>query len=220
MIVEWNQKTVSKDAKEKTFQVWPRFYFFGGSRFGIEATACAKGACQFARIPLVAEVPRSSGATGLLSGMHRKDQYDGQSTRSGRRRPCHSHLHHCALSSSPRVWRRSGSIMTNYARALSPTKTRYRPATSEVNKQLTASKLCTQPARAAFNPAHTVNIDLTSALSFWPVRLTNGYPHVIPDLARLSLRKLAPRRGRCRHCAVRPERLDAELISVDLARRR
>ncbi len=48
----------------------------------------------------------------------------------------------------------------NYARGRSPTKTRYRPATSEVNKQLTASKLCTQPARAAFNPAHTVNIEL------------------------------------------------------------
>ena len=60
--------------------------------------------------------------------------------------------------------------MANYARGRSPTKTRYRPATSAVNKQLTASKLCTQPARAAFNPAHTVNIDLTSALSFWPAR--------------------------------------------------
>ena len=47
-----------------------------------------------------------------------------------------------------------------------------------------------------------------------------GTRHVIPDLARLSLRKLAPRRGHCQHCAVRPERLDAELISVDLARRR
>jgi hypothetical protein len=58
----------------------------------------------------------------------------------------------------------------NYARGRSPTKTRYRPATSAVNKQLTASKLCTQPARAAFNPAHTVNIDLTAALSFWPAR--------------------------------------------------
>ena len=58
----------------------------------------------------------------------------------------------------------------NYARGRSPTKTRCRPATSAVNKQLTAPKLCTQPARAAFNPAHTVNIDLTSALSFWPAR--------------------------------------------------
>jgi hypothetical protein len=27
--VEWNQKTVSKDANEKTFQAWPSFYFFG-----------------------------------------------------------------------------------------------------------------------------------------------------------------------------------------------
>ena len=47
-----------------------------------------------------------------------------------------------------------------------------------------------------------------------------GTRHVIPDLARLSLRKLAPRRGHCQHCAVRPERLDGELVSVDLARRR
>jgi len=62
-----------------------------------------KGACQFARIPLVAEVPRSSGGTGLLSGMHRKDPYDSQSTRSRRRRPCHPHLHHSALRSSPRA---------------------------------------------------------------------------------------------------------------------
>ena len=37
---------------------------------------------------------------------------------------------------------------------------------------------------------------------------------------RLSLRKPPPRRGRCQHCAVRPERLDAELVSVNLARRR
>jgi len=35
---------------------------------------------------------------------------------------------------------------------------------------------------------------------------------------RLSLRKLAPRRGRCQHGAVRPERLDGELVSVDLPR--
>ncbi len=57
-------------------------------------------------------------------------------------------------------WASICSVMDNYARGRSPTKTRYRPATSEVNKQLTASKLCTQPARAAFNPAHTVNIEL------------------------------------------------------------
>src|SRR5208282_5118173 len=65
-----------------------------------------------------------------------------------------------------------------------------------------------------------VNIDLRSALSLWPVASLMGSRHVIPDLARLSLRKLAPRRGRCQHCAVRPERLDAELISMDLTRRR
>jgi hypothetical protein len=64
--------------------------------------------------------------------------------------------------------------MANYARGRLPTENRYRPAISEVNKQLTASNLCTQPARAAFNPAHTVNIDLTAALSFWPVAFTNG----------------------------------------------
>ena len=39
-------------------------------------------------------------------------------------------------------------------------------------------------------------------------------------LRGLSLRKLAPRRGCCQHRAVRPERFDAELVSVDLARRR
>jgi len=36
---------------------------------------------------------------------------------------------------------------------------------------------------------------------------------------RLSLRKPAPRRGRCQHCAARPERLDAELVSVNLDRK-
>jgi len=41
-----------------------------------------------------------------------------------------------------------------------PTKTRCRPATSAVNKSLSAPKLCTQPERAAFKPAHIVNIDL------------------------------------------------------------
>ena len=65
-------------------------------------------------------------------------------------------------------WASICSVMANYARGRSPTKTRYRPATSEVNKQLTASKLCTQPARAAFNPAHTVNIDLRASWSSVP----------------------------------------------------
>ena len=51
-----------------------------------------------------------------------------------------------------------------------------------------------------------VNIDLTSALSLWPVASLMGSRHAIPDLARLSLRKLAPRRGCCQHCAVRAER--------------
>ena len=51
--------------------------------------------------------------------------------------------------------------MANYAHGRSPTKTRCRPAISEVNKQLTAPKPCTQPARAAFN--HTVNIDFVKS---------------------------------------------------------
>jgi hypothetical protein len=56
--------------------------------------------------------------------------------------------------------------MDNYAYGRLPPRTRWGRTTSEVNKQLSAPKLCTQPARAAFNPAHTVNIDLRSALSF------------------------------------------------------
>ena len=56
--------------------------------------------------------------------------------------------------------------MANYARGRSPTKTRCGPATSEVNKQLSASKLCTQPARAAFNPAHMVNIRFDVCIEF------------------------------------------------------
>jgi len=43
-------------------------------------------------------------------------------------------------------------------------KTHCGPGLAAVNKWLSAPKLSTQPARAAFNPAHKVNIDLTSAL--------------------------------------------------------
>jgi len=98
----------------------------------------------------------------------------GEPRRTNRDRHAHS-VCSCADPPAARVRAapldgRPCSVLANYARGRSPTKTRYRPATSEVNKQLTASKLCTQPARAAFNPAHTVNIDLTSALSFWPAR--------------------------------------------------
>ena len=56
------------------------------------------------------------------------------------------------------------SIMANYAHGRSPAKSRCGPATSEVNKWLSAPKLCTQPVRAAFNPAQ-VNIDWRRALS-------------------------------------------------------
>jgi len=52
----------------------------------------------------------------------------------------------------------------NYAHGRSPTKSRCRPATSRVNERLSVPKLCTQPARAAFNPAHAVNIDLRPCL--------------------------------------------------------
>src|SRR5208282_5634691 len=54
----------------------------------------------------------------------------------------------------------------NYAHGRSPTKTRCSPATSEVNKRLSAPKLCTQPARAAFNPAPTVNTRLATRIEF------------------------------------------------------
>ncbi len=148
----------------------------------------------------------------------------GEPRRTNRDRHAHS-VCSCADPPAARVRAapldgRPCSVLGNYAHGHSPAKTRCRPATSRVNKPLSAPKPRTQPARAAFNPAHMVNIDLSSALSFWPVASLTGTPHVIPDLARLSLRKLAPRRGRCQHCAVRPERLDGELVSVDLARRR
>ena len=77
---------------------------------------------------------------------------------------CESYASRCPTSGGPQLPK--NSIMANYARGRSPTKTRYRPATSAVNKQLTASKLCIQPGRAAFNPAHTVNIDLTVCIKF------------------------------------------------------
>ena len=53
-----NQSCAGVD--EKTFQVWPGFYFFSGSRFGNEARARTKGVRHFAQTPFVAEVPRSS----------------------------------------------------------------------------------------------------------------------------------------------------------------
>ena len=107
----------------------------------------------------------------------------------------------------------------NYAHGRSPTKTRCRPATSAVNKQLTAPKLCTQPARAAFNPAPMVNIRLATRASSSALRIR--YVSCRPiHRSGLSFWKLAPCRGRCQHCAVRPERLDGELVSVDLPRRR
>jgi hypothetical protein len=59
------------------------------------------------------------------------------------------------------------SVMANYARGRSPTKTRCRPATSAVNKQLTAPRLYTQPERAAFKPADVGNIELREYISRW-----------------------------------------------------
>ena len=64
-----------------------------------------------------------------------------------------------------------------------------------------------------------VNIRLATRASSSVLRIRHVSDRPIHP-TRLSFRKLAPRCGRCQHCAVWPERLDAELISVDLARRR
>ena len=55
-------------------------------------------------------------------------------------------------------------------------------------------------------------------------RNTGASPPVMPDAGQefdgaIVNRKPAPRRGRCQHCAARPERLDAELVSVNLDRK-
>lgn len=67
------------------------------------------------------------------------------------------------------------SVLGHYARGRSPQKTRCRPATSEVDKRLSAPKLCAQPARAAFNPAPIVNIVLR-AVYLVSDSLACGYP--------------------------------------------
>jgi len=54
----------------------------------------------------------------------------------------------------------------NYAHGRSPTKTRCDTGISAVNEGLRAAKPCTQPARAAFNPAPMVNIRLATRIEF------------------------------------------------------
>ena len=63
-----------------------------------------------------------------------------------------------------------------YAPGRLPTKKRCGPRTSEVNKRSSAPKSCPQPARAAFNPAHMVNIVLRPVYRDPMLRIRAGLP--------------------------------------------